>query len=122
MKTKIIAWIILASLLMLPLNQVALGTGEENEPVTTNAPFQINAKSAVLMCGNTGEFIFEMDSHTKRPIASITKIMTMLLVMEALEQKKITLDDVVEASEHACGMGGSQVYLAVGNSLQFTTF
>lgn len=118
MKTKIIAWIILASLLMLPLNQVALGTGEENEPVTTNAPFQINAKSAVLMCGNTGEFIFEMDSHTKRPIASITKIMTLLLVMEALEQKKITLDDVVEASEHACGMGGSQVYLAVGE--QFT--
>jgi len=55
-----------------------------------------------------------MDSHTKRPIASVTKIMTMLLVMEALEQKRISLDDVVVASEAACSMGGTQVYLAVG--------
>lgn len=114
MKTKILVWIILTSLLMLPLGQAVFGTGKENESTATNAPFQINAKSAVLMCANTGEFIFEMDSHAKRPIASITKIMTMLLVMEALEQKKITLDDVSAASEHACGMGGSQVYLAVG--------
>jgi D-alanyl-D-alanine carboxypeptidase (penicillin-binding protein 5/6) len=115
MKRKIVAWFILTSLLMLPLGQMALGTEEENKAVTSNtAPFEINAKSAALMCANTGEFIFEMDSHTKRPIASITKIMTMLLVMEALEQNKITLNDVVVASEHACSMGGSQVYLAVG--------
>lgn len=114
MKRKIIAWLILISLLMLPSGQVVLGTEEETRAVDSNAPFQINAKSAVLMCANTGEFIFEMNSHEKRPIASITKIMTMLLVMEALEQNKITLDDVVVASEHASSMGGSQVYLAVG--------
>lgn len=114
MKIKTLVCILLASLLIMPLNQVVFGTEEEKETVVSNVPFQINAKSAALMCANTGEFIFEMDSHTKRPIASITKIMTMLLVMEALEQNKIALDDVVVASEHACSMGGSQVYLAVG--------
>ncbi|NLY19067.1 MAG: D-alanyl-D-alanine carboxypeptidase [Clostridiaceae bacterium] len=114
MKRKIVAWLILTSLLlMLMPGQAVSGTEEENSTVS-NAPFQINAKSACLMCANTGEFIFEMDSHAKRPIASITKIMTMLLVMEALGQNKITLDDVVVTSEHASSMGGSQVYLAVG--------
>lgn len=88
--------------------------GNENVPLIQNMPFEIKAKSALLMAGNTGEIIFEMDSNTKLPIASITKIMTMLLLMEAVEQNKVTMDDVVVASEHACGMGGSQVYLAVG--------
>jgi D-alanyl-D-alanine carboxypeptidase (penicillin-binding protein 5/6) len=88
--------------------------GNENLPLIENMPFEIKAKSALLMVGNTGQIIFEMNGSIERPIASITKIMTMLLVMEALEQNKITMDDVVVASEHACGMGGSQVYLAVG--------
>lgn len=114
MRTKILVCVLLAFLLILPLNQLVFGTEEKKEPDVSNLPFPINAKSAALMCANTGEFIFEMDSHAKRPIASITKIMTMLLVMEALEQNKISLDDVVVASEHACSMGGSQVYLAVG--------
>lgn len=114
MKAKVLIWVLLLAIFMLPLGYAALGVESNSAPLVENVPLQINAKSAVLMCANTGEFIFELDSHTKRPIASITKIMTMLLVMEALEQKQISLDDVVTASEHACSMGGSQVYLAVG--------
>lgn len=89
-------------------------TGNENAPLLENIPFEIKAKSALLMCANTGEIIFEMNSDERRPIASITKIMTMLLVMEAIAQNKISLNDVVVVSEHAAGMGGSQVYLAPG--------
>jgi D-alanyl-D-alanine carboxypeptidase (penicillin-binding protein 5/6) len=120
MKIKALVWVLFVAIFILPLNLAVLSIEEENvpmadnAPMVDNAPFEINAKSAVLMCANTGQFIFENDSHTKRPIASVTKIMTMLLVMEALEQKKISLDDVVTASEHACSMGGTQVYLAVG--------
>jgi D-alanyl-D-alanine carboxypeptidase (penicillin-binding protein 5/6) len=114
MKAKVLIWVLLLSVFMLPFGLIVLGAEETSAPIVENVPLQINAKSAVLMCANTGQFIFEADSHTKRPIASVTKIMTMLLVMEALEQKKITLDDVVTASEHACSMGGTQVYLAVG--------
>lgn len=114
MKAKVLIWGLLLAVFMLPFGLTALGVEETSAPMVENVPLQINAKSAALMCANTGQYIFEMDSHTKRPIASVTKIMTMLLVMEALEQKKISLDDAVTASEHACSMGGTQVYLAVG--------
>lgn len=114
MKTKVLIWGLLLVVFMLSSVVPVLGVEETNAPMVENVPLQINAKSAVLMCANTGQFIFEIDSHTKRPIASVTKIMTMLLVMEALDQKKVTLDDVVTASEHACSMGGTQVYLDVG--------
>lgn len=114
MKAKVLIWVLLLAVFMLPFGLAASGVEGTTAPLVENVPLQINAKSAALMCANTGQFIFEMDSHTKRPIASVTKIMTMLLVMEALDQKKISLDDVVTASEHACSMGGTQVYLAVG--------
>ncbi len=114
MKTKRLVWFFLAAALMLPLNQAVLCIEGNDKPLLENVPFKVNAKSAVLMVSNTGQYIFEMESHTELPIASITKIMTMLLVMEALDQKKISLDDVVTVSDAASSMGGSQVYLAVG--------
>ena len=71
----------------------------------------ISAPGAVLMEASTGTVIFEKDSHTKRHPASITKIMTLILIFEALEQGRIHLDDTVTVSEHAASMGGSQVFL-----------
>ena len=71
----------------------------------------ITAPSAVLMEASTGTVIFEKDAHTKRHPASITKIMTLILIFEALEQGRIHLDDTVTVSEHAASMGGSQVFL-----------
>lgn len=72
---------------------------------------QINAKSAILIEYNTGKILYEMNSDQRLAPASITKIMTLILVMEALEAGKLTLDTEVTASEHAASLGGSQIWL-----------
>ena len=71
----------------------------------------VDAKAAVLLEPTTGKIIIEQNAHEKLPPASITKVMTMLLIYEAVEQGKIKWDDMVTVSEHAANMGGSQVYL-----------
>lgn len=76
----------------------------------------IAAPSAILMEASTGTVLYEKNSHEKLRPASITKIMTLILVFEALESGKISLDDTVTVSEHAASMGGSQVYLEVGET------
>ena len=73
--------------------------------------------SAVLMEKTTGEVIYEKDAHTKRAPASVTKIMTLLLVMEEIEQGRLTEDDVVVCSSHAASMGGSQIWLEEGEQM-----
>ena len=74
----------------------------------------IVAKSAILMERSTGTVLFEHDADTQMPPASITKIMTLLLVFEAIESGKLTFETEVTASEHACSMGGSQIWLEPG--------
>jgi D-alanyl-D-alanine carboxypeptidase (penicillin-binding protein 5/6) len=71
----------------------------------------IDAASAVIMEATSGEIIFEHNGDERRSPASVTKVMTMLLIYEALEQNRIAWDDVVTVSEHAASMGGSQIYL-----------
>jgi len=71
----------------------------------------ITSASAVLIEGSTGEIIYEKDKDVKLRPASITKVMTLLLIFEALDSGKIKLTDQVTISEHAASMGGSQVYL-----------
>lgn len=71
----------------------------------------IEAPYVVLMEASTGTILYEKDAHTAVPPASVTKIMTMLLIFEALEEQKIKLDDMVTISEKAASMGGSQVFL-----------
>lgn len=74
----------------------------------------INAKSAILMEYNTGKVLYEMNSDEKLAPASITKVMTLILVMEALEEGKLSLDTKITASEHAASLGGSQIWLEPG--------
>lgn len=76
-----------------------------------------NARSAILIDASTGSILFEKNSHEKLPPASITKIMTLLLVMEALDEGKIHLDDRVRVSEKAASMGGSQIFLEPGEQM-----
>nr|WP_243740002.1 D-alanyl-D-alanine carboxypeptidase family protein [Aureibacillus halotolerans] len=76
-----------------------------------------NASSAMLIEQSSGQMLYEKDSREKLPPASMTKIMTMLLVMEALEKGELTLDEKVTASEHAASMGGSQIFLEAGESM-----
>ena len=81
------------------------------------AALNISAPSAILVEAHTGQILFEKDIDTPRPPASMTKIMTMLLVMEALERGQISLDDVVVTSEYAARMGGTQIWLAAGEEM-----
>lgn len=85
---------------------------EKNSDSTTT--INISAPSALLMEAQTGQIIYEKDADTRRPPASVTKIMTMLLIFEALEEGKIHLEDTVATSEYAASMGGSQVFLEPG--------
>lgn len=82
-----------------------------------DARVSIGSKSAILVEPSTGEILYEKDANVRTPIASVTKIMTMLLVMEALESGKIKLTDKVVTSEHAWSMGGSQLWLEVGEEM-----
>ena len=71
----------------------------------------VSCPSALLMEKQTGTVLFAQDEHTPREPASVTKIMTLLLVMEAIDSGVLSYDDVVTGSAHAAGMGGSQIWL-----------
>jgi D-alanyl-D-alanine carboxypeptidase (penicillin-binding protein 5/6) len=76
-----------------------------------------NARSAVLLDADTGSIIYEKNGHDKLPPASITKVMTMLLIMEALERGELKWQDQIRVSEKAASMGGSQIFLEPGEQM-----
>ena len=76
-----------------------------------------SAKSAILLEPTTGEIIFEKNSHEKLHPASMTKMMSMLLIIEAIENEVISWDEMVTVSDNAAGMGGSQILLEVGEQM-----
>lgn len=82
-----------------------------------NPQLEIDAKSVVLMESSTGKILYEQNPDEQLPIASVTKIMTMLLIMEAIDDGVITLSDMVPVSERAMSMGGSTMFLEAGESL-----
>ena len=87
-------------------------------PVRAQAvDMQIAGKSALLMDIATGTVLYEQNAHEKLAPASVTKVMTMLLIMEAIDSGKIGWDDTVTASEVAAAKGGSQIYLKVGETM-----
>ena len=96
--------LLLAAVLLLPLPAHA-------------ATLTLSAESALLMEKTTGEILYAANEHAKLPPASVTKVMTLLLVMEAIDRGELTLSDTVTASAYACSMGGSQVYLKEGEQM-----
>ena len=84
------------------------------------AELDVGGKSALLMDVETGTVLYEQNAHEKLAPASVTKVMTMLLIMEAIDSGKIGWDDLVTASEAAAAKGGSQVYLKVGETMSVT--
>lgn len=86
--------------------------------VTTPAKLETTAQSAILMDVN-GNILFEKDAHKPLAPASVTKVMTILLAIEALEKGQVKIDDPVTTSEHAHSMGGSQIWLEVGETMQY---
>ena len=105
---KIISFVMLSSIIL--TCGMTVGAAEQKNE-------NINAKSAVLMDANTGTLLFEMNKDERLPPASVTKIMTLLLVFEALENNVITLDDILQVSENAASMGGSQIFLEPGEKM-----
>lgn len=83
----------------------------------SNTDLGLNAKSAILMEEATGNILYESNPDERLPIASVTKVMTMLLIMEAVDSGKISLDDMVTVSENAMSYGGSTMFLETGEQL-----
>lgn len=82
--------------------------------ITKTNVLDLKAKSSVLMDAASGKVLIENNSHEKLAIASVTKVMSMLLIMEAIDSGKLSFEDKVSVSEYAAGMGGSQAYLEAG--------
>ncbi len=84
---------------------------------SAQADINIQAPSAILVEKTTGTVLYEKEADTRMKPASVTKIMTLLLIMEAIESGQISYDDIITASAHATSMGGSQVYLKEGETM-----
>ena len=83
---------------------------------TANATeMKMESKSALLMSADTGEILFQQNADEKRPIASMVKIMTLLLCFDNIQQGKLSFDDMITISERASSMGGSQAFLDAGS-------
>ncbi len=127
MKRKISAFLSILLCLAMSLNVCAKTVSMEYEAQDLNTPLEsvttsaavgatldIKAKSAILLEPYTGRILYEANADEKLPPASITKIMSLLLVMEAMDRGEMALDTKITASEHACSMGGSQIWLEPG--------
>ena len=103
-----------ASLAMPPVTAAAAET--TNGAAVAEGSLDVRAKSAVLMDVATGTVLYEQNAHEELPPASVTKVMTMLLALEAVERGQFSLEDTVTISERAASMGGSQMYMEPGES------
>lgn len=95
---------------------MSLSTTAFADDKKVQGPINISSKTAILMDVGSGQILFEKNPHEKLPPASVTKVMTMLLIVEALDSGKIKLDDEVQISERASEMGGSQIFLEPGET------
>lgn len=104
---KLCAWFLAATFVMAATPRVCAAEAEETVSV---APV-VDVPCAILMEKETGTILFEQNAREKREPASVTKIMTMLLVMEAIDSGRLNYDDIVTVSAHAASMGGSQTWM-----------
>ena len=98
--------------------QTAAELDETVQPTAAQPELTLNCRAACLIDQNTGTVLYEKNADQQMPIASITKVMTLLLTFEAVEDGKMAMDTLVPVSEHAYHMGGSQIWLEPGE--QFT--
>lgn len=103
-----------AALCMLLCARPACAASLSEGAMVEGVPVTLSCVSALLAEPESGQILFEMNADERRPVASVTKIMTILLALEAVEEGRIALDDPVAISENAAGMGGSQVLLDPG--------
>ncbi len=130
---KIIVFFLTLILAVIPINVSAEGgvtvsmeypTPDYNKPFSDDITvaaigeaIDLSAKSAILLEPRSGAVLYEMNADERLAPASITKIMALLLIMEAIDEGKLSLDTVITASDHACSMGGSQIWLEPGEQM-----
>lgn len=107
----ILSVVMIVGVTVIPIEAVPLNDDNKENNM------RFNCKSALLMEAETGKILFEQNADEALPPASVTKIMTLLLVMEAIDSGKIRYTDMVTASAYACSMGGSQIYLKEGEQM-----
>lgn len=112
-KSSLIAVILLSAFLM--ASPTAFLAGEASLAMVAQP--QVAATSAILIDATTGQVLYEKEPHKRVPPASITKIMTMLIAMDEVESKKVSLNDMVRTSARASQIGGSQIYLKQGEEM-----
>lgn len=113
MKSVLSFFLCLLTLFSFTISVTGAAVPQESSPGTS---LEISAPSAILMEASTGTVIYEKDSRQSLHPASITKIMTLLLIFDALSENRISLEDTVTVSEYAASMGGSQVFLELGET------
>ncbi|GAA5415425.1 D-alanyl-D-alanine carboxypeptidase DacF [Paraliobacillus ryukyuensis] len=107
----------LTLVLMLTFLSMQTVSANENKQEDQDLSLADSASSAILIERDSGAIMYEKNAHEQLPPASMTKMMTLLLIMEALDEEKITLDEKVRVSEHAASMGGSQIFLEEGEEM-----
>ena len=117
MKNRAVTLLLCLMLAALSILRAFPASAEGITPATA-ADFDLPCAAAILVDEDSGTVLYEKNADDRRPIASITKVMTLLLTFEALEAGRVRLDDAVPVSEHAYHMGGSQIWLEPGE--QFT--
>lgn len=106
-----------AYLLALFIGITPVWAEEVSKESSDQSGLQLECKSAILMEQTTGQVLYEMNADAPMPPASITKIMTLLLTFEAMDQGKFQYDTLLSCSEHAASMGGSQIWLEPGEEM-----
>ena len=114
---RIFAFFIVCVLLTVPVFADEVIFPDSTEVMSEGIDLDIKAKSCLLMELGSGAVLYAENEHEALPPASVTKIMSLLLVFEAIDQGRITMEDVVQVSEYAAGKGGSQVYLEAGEQM-----
>ncbi len=120
-----VRWMAIAcSVILLLALPATAAVGSVSSVLSTETPTAVSdpdlgldCKSAVLMEASTGQVLYKQNPDEAMPPASVTKIMTLLLVMEAMERGELQMEDIITASAHAASMGGSQIYLKEGEQM-----
>ena len=118
MKTRILSFFLVCIVLLTSFAIPAVAAdASEDVALESGVSLDLECKSAILIDASTGTVLYEQNADEALPPASVTKVMTLLLVMEAIDAGAIKLDDMVSASAHAASMGGSQIYLKEGEQM-----
>lgn len=104
------------AMVLLSLAVVPAALAQDEAPLEAGTPFAFSSPSVILMDAATGQTVFEKNADERRPVASVTKVMTILLTLEAIDEGRLSLGESVTVSPYASSMGGSQVFLDANKS------